>query len=234
MTSIWTITKKELRHYFNSPIAYVILFIYLAISGYFFAYNLFLYGVVSMRSYLQTIPLILLFFVPALSMRLLAEERKTGTLEHLVTLPVSDIEILLGKFLGALSFYVVMVGITFIYPVALSTLGKLDWGPVIGGYIGLVFLGACIIGIGLFASSLTSNQIVAFIVAFAIGFVLYLVGQSTQYIPAVAGLVDFLGFTSHFNNISTGIIDSRDVLYYLSLITLMLFLTLQSLLNRKK
>jgi ABC-2 type transport system permease protein len=235
MNAIWTLTRKELKQYFNSPIAYVIIVVYLAISGWFFAMNLFTDGVVSMRSYMSTLPLILLFFVPAFSMRLIAEERKQGTLELLLTMPISDIEVVIGKFLGAVLFYISMLTITLIYPVVLQTLGNLDWGPVVGGYIGILLMGSSVISLGLFASSLSSNQIVAFILSFAGGFTLFLIGKVGNMAPAfLVGFISFIGFDSHFNNISKGIIDSRDLIYYFSLIFLMLFLTLQSLLNRKK
>lgn len=235
MTTLLTLVRKELRHYFNSPIAYVILIIYLAISGYFFAANLFVQDILSMRAYLQTTQLILLFIIPPFAMRLIAEEKKQGTLELMLTMPISDLEVVIGKFIGAVAFYAVMVGLTLVYPIVLATLGSLDWGPVIGGYAGVFLMGTALVAAGLFASSLTSNQVVALLIGFAFAFALFMMGKVVDYVPSfAAGLVAFLGFDSHFANISKGIIDSRDLLYYFSLCFLMLYLTYLSLLNRKK
>ncbi len=235
MNNIFVITKKELRHYVNAPMAYVIMIAYLLINGWFFGSNLFVNNQASLRGYFGMAPLILLFVIPAFAMRLIAEEKKQGTLELLVTMPITDIEIIVGKFFGAISFYAAVLGATLVYPIVVSTVGSLDWGPVIGGYLGLFFMGSGLIAIGLFASSITDNQIVAFIISFLLGFTLFLLGKMLAYAPStLVPLLSFIGFDSHFDNISKGIIDTRDLLYYFSLISLMLFLGLQSLLNRKK
>ena len=235
MRTIWAISKKELRHYFNSPMAYIIIIAFLLVNGWFFGSNLFLVNQSTLRPYFATVPLLLIFFVPAFSMRLLAEEKKQGTLELMVTMPISDIEIVLGKFLGAVIFYAATLALTLFYPITVASLGDLDWGPVIGGYLGIFLTGASLVAIGLFASSLTNNQIIAFIISFVIGFGLFLIGKMLAFSSGgLLRLLDFIGFDTHFNNISKGIIDSRDLLYYASLIFLMLFLTLQNLLNRKK
>jgi ABC-2 type transport system permease protein len=177
MSAVLTLTRKELKHYFNSPMAYVIMAVFVLITGWFFASDLFLNNLVSLRSFFAIVPLILLFIVPAFTMRLLSDEKRQGTLELLVTSPLSDIEIILGKFLGGLIFLTTMLGLTLVYPVVLSQLGDLDWGPVIGGYLGLLLMGAALIAIGLFSSSLSANQIIAFILAFFVGFVFYLLGK---------------------------------------------------------
>lgn len=234
MSGIWTLAKKELRHYFNSPMAYVVITVFLLVCGWFFTIDLFLADQASMRRFFATMPLILLFFLPAISMRLMADEKRQGTLELLVTQPLSDIQIVLGKFLGGLSFFTILLATTILYPIILSTLGDLDWGPVIGGYLGLFLTGAALLSIGLFTSSITNNQIVAFILGFLAGFTLFLLGQTAALLPPeIAGIVSYLGFDMHFNNIAKGLIDTRDLLYYFSLIVLMLFFSLQSLLNRK-
>ncbi|HDS11445.1 MAG TPA: ABC transporter, partial [Candidatus Wirthbacteria bacterium] len=220
---------------FNSPMAYIIIIAFLLVNGWFFGSNLFLVNQSTLRPYFATVPLLLIFFVPAFSMRLLAEEKKQGTLELMVTMPISDIEIVLGKFLGAVIFYAATLALTLFYPITVASLGDLDWGPVIGGYLGIFLTGASLVAIGLFASSLTNNQIIAFIISFVIGFGLFLIGKMLAFSSGgLLRLLDFIGFDTHFNNISKGIIDSRDLLYYASLIFLMLFLTLQNLLNRKK
>lgn len=235
MRNIFIITKKELRHYFNAPMAYVIIISFLLINGWFFGSNLFINNQATLRGYFSIVPLIMIFFIPAFAMRLLAEEKKQGTIELLVTMPITDIEIILGKFLGAISFWAITLAMTLIYPLTVANLGDLDLGPVIGGYLGLFLMGAGLIAIGLFTSSLTSNQIVSFVISFLIGFAFFLIGKMLAYAPlGLVSLLDFLGFDSHFDNISKGIIDTRDLLYYFSLIFLALFLTLQSLLNRKK
>jgi len=215
--------------------AYIIIIAFLLVNGWFFGSNLFLVNQSTLRPYFATVPLLLIFFVPAFSMRLLAEEKKQGTLELMVTMPISDIEIVLGKFLGAVIFYAATLALTLFYPITVASLGDLDWGPVIGGYLGIFLTGASLVAIGLFASSLTNNQIIAFIISFVIGFGLFLIGKMLAFSSGgLLRLLDFIGFDTHFNNISKGIIDSRDLLYYASLIFLMLFLTLQNLLNRKK
>jgi len=150
-------------------------------------------------------------------MRLFAEELNVGSYEILLTMPVTFVDVVLGKFLAGVAFVAAMLIPTLAYPITVSFLGPLDWGPVIGGYIGAVLLGAAFSAIGLFASSLTRNQIIAFIVGVAICFSLTLIDWMLFFLPrSILGFVQYLGMNFHFQNISKGILDSRDILYFLS------------------
>ena len=226
--------KKELKSFFDSPIAYIVITIFLLISGWFFFSDLFLVNQASLRNLFNIIPFIFMFFVPAITMRLISEEKRSGTIEILLTLPVKDYEIILGKFLAGLILIVVAVILTLVYTLALSGLGDLDSGSVVAGYIGLMFLGATYLSIGVFTSSLTQNQIVAFITSFLIIFVLYMLDKVLVFVPNfLASFFEFLSVDYHFSNISRGVIDSRDVIYYLSLIFFFLFLAVRALESRK-
>jgi len=219
MGPVLGLTKKELYSYFFSPIAYVVMVIYLAISGWFFFSRFFLFGQLELRTFFGIAPLLLMFLAPAITMRLLSEEMNTGSYEMLMTLPVSVTQMLVGKFLAALTFLTLTIGLTISYPLTISTIGPLDWGPIIAGYIGLILLGATYIAVGLLTSALTRNQIVAFILGFAICFLLFLVDKTLMFIPGpLVGLFEYLGVEFHFQNFTRGIIDSKDVIYFLSLL----------------
>ena len=234
MKNILTIFKKELRSYFNSPVAYIVLIVFLIITGWFFTSSLFLTGVVSMRNVFDINPFIFLFFIPAISMRTFAEEKKSGTIELLLTKPISDIDIVIGKFLAALALTGIALAFTLIYVISLTTLGKLDFGPIIGAYIGLLLMSGIYIGIGIFASSLTENQVVAFILSFVIVFGLFLLNKVLIFLPIpLASVLEYLSIDYHFGNIARGVIDSRNIIYYLSGITIFILLTKASLEKRK-
>jgi ABC-2 type transport system permease protein len=226
--------KKELKGYFDSPIAYIVITIFLLITGWFFFSDLFLVNQASLRNLFGIVPFIFMFFVPAVTMRLLSEEKRSGTIELLLTLPVRDYEIILGKFLSGLILISVAVILTLVYTLTLSGLGDLDAGSVAAGYIGLIFLGATYLSVGVFTSSLTQNQIVAFITSFLIIFVLFMLNKVLIFVPSfLASFFEYLSVDYHFSNISRGVIDSRDVIYYLSLICLFLFLSVRALESRK-
>jgi ABC-2 type transport system permease protein len=234
VATILAIFRRELRSYFNSPVAYVVIVVFLAIIGWFFTSNLFLMNIASLRVVFELVPLVLLFFVPAITMRLLAEEKKSGTLELLTTKPVRDSEIILGKFLAAWILLAAALLPTLLYVLTLALLGSPDPGPILTGYLGLLLMGAVAIGIGLFASSITENQIVAFIIAFLILLILFLMDKVLMYVPeGLASTIEFLGIDYHFGNIARGVIDSRDVLYFLSLLTFSLCCATVSLERRK-
>jgi ABC-2 type transport system permease protein len=234
VATILAIFRRELRSYFNSPVAYVVIVVFLAIIGWFFTSNLFLMNIASLRVVFELVPLVLLFFVPAITMRLLAEEKKSGTLELLTTKPVRDSEIILGKFLAAWVLLAAALLPTLLYVLTLALLGSPDPGPILTGYLGLLLMGAVAIGIGLFASSITENQIVAFIIAFLILLILFLMDKVLMYVPeGLASTIEFLGIDYHFGNIARGVIDSRDVLYFLSLLTFSLCCATVSLERRK-
>ena len=234
LPNILPIYKREIRSYFNSPIAYVVIIVFLSILGWFFTSNLFLMNVASMRIVFELVPLIFLFFVPAVTMRLLAEEKKSGTLELLTTKPVRDAEIVLGKFLAAWTLLAAALAPTLIYLITIMSLGKVDLGPVISGYFGLFLMGGVYIAVGLLASSLTENQIIAFIISFLMVFVLFILDKILMYVPdALASTLEFLAIDYHLSNIVRGVIDSRNLIYFGSLLGFSLFLATVSLQRRK-
>lgn len=236
MKNIWTITKKELASYFNSPIAYIFISIFLITTNWLFFQNFFLINQASMRNYFDLLPWVLLFLSPALTMRLFAEEKKSGTIESLLTLPVSDWEVVIGKFLSAAIFSSLALILSITIPISISALGKLDWGPVIGGYLGGIFMAAAFVALGLFISSLTKNQIVAFLVGVVACFALYIISSSfvlNSVTIFFAKILSFLGIGSHFFNIQKGVIDSRDIIYYFSFIFFFLWMSVRSLESRK-
>jgi ABC-2 type transport system permease protein len=163
-------------------------------------------------------------------MRLLAEEKKMGTLELLLTAPVRDSEVIMGKFLGSLGILTAMLALTFYYPILLMWFGDPDWGPIATGYLGLFLLGGASLAVGLFASSLTSNQIVAAVVAGGVLFALWFVGMAADLLPEALGeVIGYLSLSYHFPDFTRGMIDTRGVIYYLSITVLFLFLAIRSL-----
>ncbi|HAY35296.1 MAG TPA: ABC transporter permease subunit [Ignavibacteria bacterium] len=234
MKNILTIFRKELRSYFNSPVAYIVIVVFLIITGWFFTSNLFISGVVTMRNVFDIIPFIFLFFIPAISMRTFSEEKKSGTIELLLTKPISDMDIVVGKFLATLTLTAIALALTLIYVISLTFLGPIDTGSIIGAYIGLLLMSGIYIGIGIFASSLTENQVVAFIISFLIVFGLFLLNKVLIFLPPeFASVLEYISVDYHFSNIARGVIDSRDIIYYLSGITIFLLLTRTSLESRR-
>ena len=173
MNNVIPIFKRELRAYFDSPIAYVVITVFLLVTGWFFTTNFFIAGQADMRVAFGIIPFIFIFITPAITMRLISEERKTGTMELLVTMPISDLAIIIGKYLAAVALLVGMVLPTIIYAISVSFLGDLDAGTAIAGYIGLIFMGAAYLAIGTFGSSLTDSQVIAFIVSWVMVFIFF-------------------------------------------------------------
>jgi ABC-2 type transport system permease protein len=220
------IFKKEFRTYFVSPIAYIVISIFLIVTGWFFFSTFFLFNQANLRNFFSLLPVVFAFVVPAVTMRLFSEELNVGSYEILLTMPVTYREVVLGKFLASVAFVTAMLLPTLAYPVTITFLGDLDWGPVVGGYVGAVLLGASFSAVGLFASSLTRNQIVAFIVGVAICFALVLIDKILFFLPTpLVGVLEYLGADYHFENISKGILDSRDIIYSLSLIFISLYAT---------
>jgi ABC-2 type transport system permease protein len=218
MQQVFHIFRKEFKAYFATPVAYIVIAIFLLITGWFFFATFFLYSQATLRNFFSMLPITFAFVVPAITMRLVSEELNIGSYEILLTLPVTFTDVVLGKFLASVAFLVAMLIPTIAYPVTVSFLGSLDWGPVIGGYIGAILLGACFSAIGLFTSSLTRNQIVAFIIGVAICFSLTLLDKMLFFLPrSMLGVLSYLGADFHFQNISKGIIDSRDIVYFLSI-----------------
>jgi ABC-2 type transport system permease protein len=224
MRQVIHIFIKEFRGYFVTPIAYIVISIFLIVTGWFFFSTFFLFNQASLRNFFDLLPLIFSFIVPAVTMRLFSEELNVGSYEILLTLPVTYHDVILGKFIAAVAFVAAMLAPTLAYPISISFLGKLDWGPVAGGYIGAIFLGASYAAVGLLASSLTRNQIIAFIIGTAICISLTLIDKMLFFLPrTLLPFLEYLGADFHFQNISKGIIDSRDLLYFLSIIFISLY-----------
>jgi ABC-2 type transport system permease protein len=217
MKQIFRIFNREFRVYFVSPIAYIVISVFLLVTGWFFFTTFFIYNQANLRNFFTMLPVTFSFVIPAVTMRLFSEELSVGSYETLLTMPVSTLDVVLGKFLAGVVFVALMLIPTLSYPLTVSFLGQLDWGPVAGGYIGAVLLGAAFSAVGLFASSLTRNQITAFIIGMAICFSLTLLDKMLLFLPrSLLGVLGYLGADLHFQNISKGIIDSRDILYFLS------------------
>lgn len=235
--------RKEVNTFFSSLIGYIVIAVFLLVTGLFmFVFpdsNLLDAGYASLGPFFTLVPNVLTFIVPALTMRAFAEERQTGALELLITRPLTDADIVLGKFLAGLALVVVALLPTLLYYVTLyqlgSPAGNIDAGGTAGSYLGLLFLAMGFVAIGLFASSLTSNQIVSFLLALALIFTLYfgfdlLAGLFTG---RAALFVQSLGMQDHFRSLGRGLIDSRDVVYFLSLTGFFLFLTVLNLERQK-
>jgi ABC-2 type transport system permease protein len=238
MRNALIIAGKEFRSYFSSTIAYIFLVVFLVLNSllFFELQKFFVIGQATLRDFFGLAPILLLFFIPAISMRMWAEERKMGTLETLMTLPLRDWEVVLGKFLGGFFFYAVALLLTFPLPLIVAALGSPDSGALICGYLGLLFLGASYLAIGLWMSSMTENQIVAFIGAFVVCLLFFIIGVDLILTSVPRVLVPFfkgLSLGSHFSSIERGVIDSRDLIYYLSMIGFFLFLNVRSVENRR-
>jgi len=234
MNAASTIAKREIRTFFNSPVAYLVVTVFMLISGYLFFSQLFLEKSADMRQYLGITPLLFSFIIPALTMRLLAEEKGSGTLELLITMPVRDWEVVLGKFLAGLAMVATIVGITAVYAITVMMLGPIDKGAALTGYLGLLLLGGAYAAIGVMASSFTRNQIVAFILSFAISFALFLAGKIVQIAPEwLKPVLAFISTDVHFESLAKGVLDTRDILYYVSVMVISLVIATASLESRK-
>ncbi|MHB9030820.1 MAG: ABC transporter permease [Candidatus Latescibacterota bacterium] len=234
MNNVIPIFRREIFAYFYSPMAYIVLSVFLLLTGWFFTSQVFLANDSSLRSVFSVIPFIFIFFAPAITMRLMSEERKSGTIELLVTMPLSDWEIVLGKYFAGLGLLVVGLIFTLPYALTIIFLGKPDIGMLMTGYVGLVLMGASYVAVGVFSSTVSKNQVVSFIIAFMIIFILFLLDKFLPLMPPyLVPILQYLSIDYHFNNIGRGVIDTRDILYYLSLIVFMLSLAKLSLESRK-
>ena len=226
MTPIKTIALKEFKDYFISPIAYIVISLFLIVTGWFFFSTFFIYGRADLRDFFALLPITFSFFVPAVTMRMFAEEKNVGSYESLLTMPVSFSHIAQGKFFAASAFAAAMLLPTLSYPLFISFIGDVDLGPVAGGYLGAILLGGAYCSIGLFASALTRNQIIAFIIGCAMCFTLAIIDRMLFFIPErLVPIVEYLSANAHFTNISKGIIDSRDLIYFASVIFIFIFST---------
>lgn len=235
MKNIKALTIKEFVAYFKLPIAYVFIVIFLMILNWLFFQDFFLRGEVNIRSYFELLPLMFLLLTPAISMRLWAEEKSQKTEELLLTLPISDWEAVLGKFFGSLLFLLICLIFSLTVPLSLSFLGRLDLGLLLSGYFGAVLLGGFYLSIGLFISSLSKNQIIAFMVTLAVCFFFYIIGTAfvLETSPKIlTSTLQFLGVTVHFANFARGVVGSQDLIYFLTLTFYFLFLNKEKIESR--
>ncbi|MFQ6025887.1 MAG: ABC transporter permease subunit [Dehalococcoidia bacterium] len=246
MRTVQAVAWKEIQVYFSSPTAYIVALIFLIGTGVFFTVELgtpfpeaslsnFFVGIDVGIFTFGGVTLILILLAPALTMRLLAEEQKMGTIELLLTSPVRDWEIILGKYLASLVFLLATLSLTLYYPILLFLYANPDPGPIYSGYLGLVLYGAAALSIGILTSTLTSNQIVAFVVAAGILLVLYF----TEFASLVVGqgvwatVIGEMGIKSHFDDFNRGVIDTKHIVYFLSVIAIFLFLSIRALESRR-
>jgi ABC-2 type transport system permease protein len=245
MSNVLAIAQKEMRSYFASPIGYVITGLFALLFGWFF-YNYLRYfasiseqmmasgGTPNVNQHmiaglLQNAAVIILFIMPMITMRTYSEEKRSGTIELLLTSPVTDWQIILGKFFGAMGLYAAMLGVTLLYIGMLFFLGNPEWRPIVAGYLGLLLLGGCFISVGLLISSLTKNQIVAGVLTFAVFLMLWVLNwRADQSGPWAGAILNHLSIVDHFDDFARGIIDTKHLVYYLSFITFGLFLTAKS------
>ena len=237
MQAVIIICLRELRSFFDSLIAYILLVLFLGFSGFFtwmYGSDIFLIGQTTLRGFFSVAYWSLFFFIPALTMRLLAEEKKTGTIELLLTKSVSDRQVVLGKFLGALSLVALALVFTLPYVITLANLGNLDQGELVCGYLALLLMSACYTSIGLYASSSTNNQIVAFLSALSIGLLFHLIFEvlATNSGGVLSAVFSMLSLSSHYDSISRGVVDTRDVLYFVSITAIGLLLAELNLTKR--
>ncbi len=250
MKKMFLIFKKEMKSYFSSPVAYVVIAMFLMITGYLF-YGLFAYfSTISfqaqmdpsiarqanllnvtesvIRPLFSIISMIMLIMTPLLTMRLYSEERKTGTIELLLSYPVTDVQVLLGKFLACMGVLCTMLVLSFLFPALVMYYGEPEVGPIITGYTGLVLLGAAFVSFGLFASSLTENQIIAATISFGVLFLFWMLSMSVVFVgPALGKFIEYISITHHLEAFAKGVIDTEDLIYYGVFIFLFLFLTLR-------
>lgn len=235
MKNIYTIFKKEFYSYFTTPMAYIFLVVFTLVNGYFFSNTFFLIGQSDLRALFNIVPMVYLFFIPAITMSLIAKEKNSGTMEVLCTLPIKDYELVLGKYLSSLSLIFTGLLFTSIHFITLVKFGtNVDYGAIFTGYLGLFFVGAVYAAIGTFSSSLFDNQVVAFIIGVFIVLMFFLFDKLLIFVPNfLAGTIQYLSVDYHFSNISRGVIDTRNIVYFLSVIGIFLFLTVQFLSSRK-
>ena len=216
MRNVSTICKRELGGFFNSPMAYIFLVIFAIVNGYFFTNTFFLFGQSDLRVLFDIVPLVYLFFIPAVSMGLIARENNLGTMETMSTMPINTYEFVLGKFFAASSLILLGLVATSIHLFTLISVGtNVDYGAIFSGYLGLALMGGTYAAIGTYASSVTENQVVAFIIGVFIVLVFFMLDKTLVFVPrSIAGFIQFLAVDYHLSNISRGVIDSRNLVYF--------------------
>ena len=233
---VWlVIARRELGAYFTSPIAYIVCALFLIFSGFLFFSTFFLNKRAELRYFFELLPTLFSFFIPALTMRIFSEEKRSGTMETLITLPVKTSSIVAGKYAASVVSSITLLVPTLFYVIMCYAFGTPDKGPIIGGYIGAVLLAASYTAIGVFASSITKNQIISFFVSFAICFALGMLSDFAVLVSSVlVPFVTFISAKSHFASISRGIVDLRDILYFVSVIVIFVALTVQKIQDTKR
>lgn len=225
MKKIWIITKHELQITFDSLIAYIMIISFLGFSGFFtwfFGGDIFYVNQASLSTFFNVAYWTLFFFIPALTMKLIAEEKKTGTMEMLLTKPISERQILWGKFLAILLLIIIALALTIPYYITVWSLGPIDHGAVWSGYFGLILMSSAYISIGIFTSCLTNNQIIAFLLALLTGIFFHVIFNmlSSNFTGSISSIFNYLSLSTHFESISRGVLDSKDIIYFLSVIFL--------------
>jgi ABC-type transport system involved in multi-copper enzyme maturation permease subunit len=240
MRNIGVIFRREFASYFNSPIAYIFIIVFLLLTGLLYMLNFFLVGQADMRGYFGSLPLLLTFFIPAVSMRLWAEDRRQGTFELLMTLPMQPHEVMLGKYLAAFVFFAVTLAGSLPIPIMLNVLGNPDNGTVVSGYLGALLMGGLYLSVGIFTSGLMRDQISAFILGVMACVIMWLLGQTfvaavfDGWIDGLGSLLQqYLGMTSHFDPMLRGVVALGDLIYFLALSALFLVLNALWLEGRK-
>lgn len=234
MKQTWIIAKRELFSFFDSLTAYIMIVAFLGFSGFFtwlFGRDIFLVGQASLQVFFGISFWTLFFFIPAITMKLLAEEKRAGTLELLLTKPINQIQIVGGKFIATLMLILISLVLTLPYYISVASIGPIDHGAVICGYLGLLLISSVYIGIGIMASSFTNNQIVSFLLALLIGvffhFIFGMLGSSMT--GFLGSFFMYLGADTHFESIARGVIDSKDILYFLSIVAICFAVAVYSL-----
>ena len=248
MNNILAIAHKELKSYFSTPIAYIVIGFFALLFGYFFYAMLVIFNQQSaqfggaeggavdinqqlIRPLFLNASVILLFVLPLITMRTYSEEKRSGTIELLLTSPVTDLEIILGKFLGAMALYAAMLAVTVIHMLVLFSYAnpKPEWTVPVIGYVGLLLMGGCFISVGLLISSLTKNQIVSGMVTFAVFLLLWVINWIASFTgPTTQSVLNYLSITDHFDDFTRGIVDTKHLIYYFSVMSFGLFLTARS------
>ena len=248
MNNILAIAHKELKSYFASPVAYVVIGFSAILFGWFFINLLYYFDRTQMQAgsgfqgpqainvneimispLFLNVSVILLFTLPLITMRTYAEEKRSGTIELLLTSPLTDLQIVMGKFLGGLVLYLAMLAVTLVHMAILFAYGNPEWRPIATAYLGLILMGACFLSLGLFVSSLTRNQIIAGMVTFAVFLMFWVINWISTFMgPTSQAVLNYLSITEHLNDFARGVIDTKHVVYYLSFIAFSLFLTVRA------
>lgn len=228
------IMQRELKSYFTGPIAYIVSGLFLLITGILFFTLFFLNDRAELRQYFSYLPILLSFFVPALTMRIFAEERRVGSIETLLTLPVTEVDVVVGKYLAVFIGTLVMIAPTLLYIIPAEVFGSPDYGPIVGGFLAAILLCASYTAIGLFATSVTKNQIIAFFTGFIICIVLTMIDTFLVFLPAsIVSFLSYISANAHFNSVARGIIDTRDIIYFISLTAVFFTITVKLQQNAK-